>query len=162
MHESLQSEMSQSLSAGSDQRNQAAAARKHKHVVSAVKIQWRAALLAVIAIITVLFYWIFYFTQMGRLTGLATDDNTILSWLECMLENNGDQNQCVDIVSPHLPPFGLMITAEALVSLIGIWVFLIFGKRSLWREWNDLIYDIRVSLGARGRREKNGEQFFQL
>lgn len=57
MRESQQSEMSQSLSVNSMNRNQIAA-RKHKHVLTAVKIQWRALLLAIVALVTVLFYWV--------------------------------------------------------------------------------------------------------
>lgn len=33
---------------------------RHKHVISAVKIQWRALLLAVAGIVTVMFYWVKY------------------------------------------------------------------------------------------------------
>ncbi|KAI8141650.1 hypothetical protein BJV82DRAFT_171262 [Fennellomyces sp. T-0311] len=160
--ESQQSEMSQSFSQNSIANRNQLAVRRHKHILTAVKIQWRALLLAVIAIATVLFYWIFYFTQIDRMAGIKTDNETILSWLECMLSPGNTQDSCTSIVDAHLPPFGLMITAEALVSLIGLWTFLIFGKRSLWREWNDLIYDIRLSFGSRGRQEKNGEQFFAL
>ncbi|KAI9484971.1 hypothetical protein BDB00DRAFT_96491 [Zychaea mexicana] len=162
MRESQESELSQSISATSLSNRNQMAARKHKHVITAVKIQWRALLLAIVALITVLFYWIFYFTQIHRMSSLTTDEDTILAWLECMLNPDNTQDGCTSVVGNHMPPFGLMITAEALVSLIGLWVFLIFGKRSLWREWNDLIYDIRLSLGARGRHEKNGEQFFAL
>lgn len=89
---------------------------------------------------------------------METDDETILSWLECMLDPDNTQDNCTHVVSSHLPPFGLMITAETLVGLVGLWLFLIFGKRSIWREWNDWIYDMRV----RGRMDKNGEQFFAL
>lgn len=92
------------------------------------------------------------------MASLETDDATILKWLECMLDPDNTQDSCTDLVSNHLPPFGLMITAETLVGLVGLWLFLIFGKRSIWREWNDWIYDMRV----RGRMEKDGEQFFQL
>lgn len=96
------------------------------------------------------------------MSSLPNDDNAVYAWMECMLVPGNTQNDCLAPVSSHMPPFGLMVTAEALVSLVGVWLFLIFGKRSLWREWNDLIYDIRISLGARGRLEKNGEQFFAL
>ncbi|KAF7723345.1 hypothetical protein EC973_002093 [Apophysomyces ossiformis] len=161
--EGLETDMSQSLSTGSHT-GRSQAARRHRHVITAVKIQWRALLLAIVSCGTVVFYWIFYFTQIHKMQRIGTDPTITTHWLECMLtaDNNHNQNSCVHVVSPHLPPFGLMITAEALVSLCGFWVFLIFGKRSLWREWNDLIYDIRVTLGARGRVEKNGEQFFAL
>ncbi|KAI9261650.1 hypothetical protein BDA99DRAFT_512016 [Phascolomyces articulosus] len=161
MRESQESELSQSMSANSMNRNQMAV-RKHKHVLTAVKIQWRALLLAIVAIITVLFYWIFYFTQIHRMASLTEDEDTVLDWLACMMNPDNTQDNCTHVVGGHMPPFGLMITAEALVSLIGIWIFLIFFKRSIWREWNDLIYDIRLSIGARGRHEKHGEQFFAL
>ncbi|KAG0177562.1 hypothetical protein DFQ29_004697 [Apophysomyces sp. BC1021] len=184
VREGLETDMSQSLSTGSNT-GRSQAARRHRHVITAVKIQWRALLLAIVSCGTVVFYWvreqaiylqmltltlipcpgqIFYFTQIHKMQRIGTDPTITTHWLECMLtaDNNKNQNSCVYVISPHLPPFGLMITAEALVSLCGVWVFLIFGKRSLWREWNDLIYDIRVTLGARGRVEKNGEQFFAL
>lgn len=79
-----------------------------------------------------------------------------------MLVPGNGQNICADIISPHLPPFSLIIVAEALVSSIGIMMFVTFGKRSLWREWNDLIYDMRFRLSGRGSAEKHGEQFFAL
>ncbi|SAL99163.1 hypothetical protein [Absidia glauca] len=135
---------------------------RHKHVIQAVHIQWRAALLAIIACATVLFYWIFYFTQIRHVTDLSKDTSILDSWLQCMITPGNTQDSCVSIVSSHLPPFGLMVAAEALVSVIGIWVFLIFAKRSIFIEWNDMIYNIRVYLGGRGRAEKHGEQFFQL
>jgi hypothetical protein len=48
--------MSQSASNQSLGRTQRAV--RHKHVIQAVHIQWRAALLAIIACATVLFYWV--------------------------------------------------------------------------------------------------------
>lgn len=101
-------------------------------------------------------------TQMSRMTELQNNPTLTLDWLECMLTPGNTQNQCADTISSHLPPFSLIIVAETLVSSIGIWLFIMFGKRSLWREWNDLIYDMRVKFGTRGRAEKNGEQFFAL
>ncbi|KAI8077656.1 hypothetical protein BDF21DRAFT_341384 [Thamnidium elegans] len=157
--EGVQSDMSQSMSRGS--MTNPAPGRRHKHVITAVQIQWRALLLAFLACGTVVFYWIFYFTQIHRVVSLEKDHSITNHWLECMLSPGGHQNSCVYIIRDHLPPYGLMMAAETLVSTQGIWLFVIFGKRSLWREWNDLIYDMRVSFNSR-RMEKNGEQFFAL
>jgi hypothetical protein len=159
IQEGVQSDMSQSMSRGS--MANPAPARRHKHVITAVQIQWRALLLAILASGTVVFYWIFYFTQIHRVVSLERDQSITNSWLECMLSPGGNQNNCVALIRDHLPPYGLMMAAEALVSTQGIWLFVIFGKRSLWREWNDLIYDLRVSFYSRGRAEKN-EKFFAL
>lgn len=155
IQEGVQSDMSQSEAAHSP-------SRRHKHVLTAVQIQWRALFLAILSSGTVVFYWIFYFTQIHRVVSLERDQTITNHWLECMLSPGGHQNDCVAIIRDHLPPYGLMMAAETLVSTQGIWLFVIFGKRSLWREWNDLIYDLRVSFSSRKRTEKNGEQFYAL
>jgi hypothetical protein len=101
-------------------------------------------------------------TQMSRMTELQNNPNLTLDWLQCMMVPSNGQNTCAGVISSHLPPFSLIIVAETLVSTIGIWLFIMFGKRSLWREWNDWIYDMRIKISGRGRAEKHGEQFFAL
>lgn len=56
VREGLESDMTQSLSTGTMTDRPPGVSRKH--VMVAVKIQWRALLLAVVAIVTVLFYWV--------------------------------------------------------------------------------------------------------
>ncbi|KAI9468987.1 MAG: hypothetical protein EXX96DRAFT_492321 [Benjaminiella poitrasii] len=162
VREGLESDMTQSLSTGTITDNRAMPGVSRKHVIVAVKIQWRALLLAIVAIVTVLFYWLFYMTQMSRMTELQNNPTLTLGWIECMLTPGNTQNICADLISSHLPPFPLIVVAETLVSMIGIWLFIMFAKRSLWRDWNDMIYDIRLTLSRRGRAEKKGEQFFAL
>ncbi|RCH77771.1 hypothetical protein CU098_004171 [Rhizopus stolonifer] len=160
VREGLQSEMTQSLSNGT--MTDRLPNVSHKHVIVAVKIQWRALLLSVMAIITVLFYWLFYMTQISKVSELQNDPSHMLTWLECMLTPGHSQNYCAEIIGPHLPPFSLMVAAETLVSAIGIWLFILFAKRSLWREWNDWIYETRIRFTRSSRAEKHGEQFFAL
>lgn len=57
--EGLESDMTQSLSTGTMTNRPPGVSRKH--VIVAVKIQWRALLLAVMAVVTVLFYWVSLF-----------------------------------------------------------------------------------------------------
>lgn len=101
-------------------------------------------------------------TQMSRMTDLQNNPSVTLDWIQCMLIQGNTQNMCAAVISPHLPPFSLIIVAESLASAIGIWLFIMFGKRSLWREWNDLIYDMRIRMNGRSGAEKHGEQFFAL
>lgn len=56
VREGLESDMTQSLSTGTMSERPPGVSRKH--VMVAVKIQWRALLLAVVAIVSVLFYWV--------------------------------------------------------------------------------------------------------
>lgn len=101
-------------------------------------------------------------TQMKRMTNIQNNLSLTNDWLKCMLTPGNSQNSCSDVIGDSLPPFPLMIVAETLVSSIGIWLFVMFAKRSLWREWNDMIYDLRVRFSRGSRSEKIGEQFFAL
>lgn len=56
VREGVESDMTQSLSTNT--MSERAPGVSRKHVIVAVKIQWRALLLAIIAIVTVLFYWV--------------------------------------------------------------------------------------------------------
>ncbi|KAG0745342.1 hypothetical protein G6F62_009550 [Rhizopus arrhizus] len=136
--------------------------RTHKHVLVAVKIQWRALLLAVLAISAVVFYWIFYFTQINKMKTLVKDNSIKLNWIECMISPDGSQDNCTDVIQDYLPPFGVMIAAEAYVSSLGIWLTIIFGRMSLFRDWNDLLYDLRLFFTSRGPLKARNEQFFAL
>jgi hypothetical protein len=100
-------------------------------------------------------------TQVRRLTETENSATNVTSWLQCMLTPGNDQDVCYEIIKPILPNFSLMVTVDILAALIGFWLFLMFAKRSLWREWNDLIYDIRITCIYR-KREKHAEQFFTL
>ncbi|KAI9278085.1 hypothetical protein BY458DRAFT_554092 [Sporodiniella umbellata] len=133
--------------------------RAHKHVITAVKIQWRALLLVFLAIVSVVFYWIFYFTQINKLKQLEKDHQTVLHWIECMVSPAGNQNVCSNLLKDHLPPLPLMITAETLVSSLGIWLAIIFGRSSLFREWGDLFYDIQQYLKTK---KTTKDQFIEL
>lgn len=46
-----------------------------------------------------------------------------------MTLNNSDQNKCVYILKDKVPSLKIMIAAETTVSIIGIWLFLIFGNQ---------------------------------
>jgi hypothetical protein len=61
-------------------------------------------------------------------------------WLTCMVSPGGNQNQCLDIVKNYVPPFEWTIIAESLISCLGIYLFVIFGKKTLFIEWKEYIH----------------------
>ncbi|KAI8063197.1 hypothetical protein BC940DRAFT_358161 [Gongronella butleri] len=128
-----------------------------RHMMQAVQIQWRALLLAVMGCVTVITYMLRQMTEVDAMLHVLDE------WIACMLDpTTANQDACVAIVAPIMPPLGILMAAEVIVSVIGILIFIIFAKRSLFVEWNDLIFKIRVSIGGRGHGNKRGEQFYQL
>ncbi|GAB5592993.1 hypothetical protein Unana1_07893 [Umbelopsis nana] len=142
---STEFEMSNSKSFGTGSQLSLPAISHRRHVVTAVKIQWRALLLALNALVAYLFYWILYLIQFPSMSELRNNKQVLAKWVTCMMTKQ-DQNYCANVISDYLPPFAVSVAAEAFVSLIGVVVFIIFAKRSLWREWNDWIYETRMRL----------------
>ncbi|KAG1138509.1 hypothetical protein G6F36_016040 [Rhizopus arrhizus] len=93
---------------------------------------------------------------------LVKDNSIKLNWIECMISPDGSQDNCTEDIRDYLPPFGVMIAAEAYVSSLGIWLAIVFGRMSLFRDWNDLLYDLRLFFTSRGSLKARNEQFFAL
>ncbi|KAG0370528.1 hypothetical protein BGZ54_005911 [Gamsiella multidivaricata] len=143
------------LSAGA-----AAVISHRRHVMMAIKIQWRAAVMAISAIMSVMFYWLFYFLQLKKIKPETLRPH-IGDFVVCLKSGNG-HDACADLISPYLPPYGLMIAAEFLVSTIGTVIFVVFFKAALVREWAEWFGSIRYLLSGKRRQKKEQDQFFVI
>ncbi|KAI9183010.1 hypothetical protein H9P43_003926 [Blastocladiella emersonii ATCC 22665] len=128
---------SQSMASGPQQSGGSSGAAKGKHVVKAVKVQWRALLLAMQLIVSFMIFWVFYFFEMKKLKINGTEA-WFKSWVSCISANNG-QDECANRISPDVPSFPLMVFSDLVVSTPGIVLFIIFGARMSilyeWRTW---------------------------
>lgn len=103
-------------------------------VLQAVKIQWRALLLAVVLVVTVITYWLFYFIELRNITNGPENEQFLGNWLTCIQSNRG-QDECSKIARGYMPSFGLLMMTEFLASFIGIWLLAIFSNAALWKGW---------------------------
>ncbi|KAF9276219.1 hypothetical protein BGZ74_003717, partial [Mortierella antarctica] len=143
------------LSAGA-----AAVISHRRHVMMAIRIQWRAALMAVCSILAVTFYWLFYFIQLKKINPTTLKDH-IVHFVSC-LKKGSPHDFCADEMAPYLPPYGLMIAAEGLVSSIGIVIFIVFFKATLVREWGDWFSSIGYLCSGKRKQKKEQDQFFVI
>jgi hypothetical protein len=126
-----------------------------RHVVQAVKIQWRALLLSVILLVTVMFYWLFYFIELHTIADGTNSVNFLKDWTICIQSGKG-QNSCAKDVA--MPSFGSLIAAEVSTSLIGIYLIIIFFNEVLWLEWKEWISE---KFGSR-RQLEISSQFYPM
>ncbi|KAF9151153.1 hypothetical protein BGX20_005485, partial [Mortierella sp. AD010] len=103
-----------------------------RHVILIVKLQWRAALMAILAILVVIFYWLFYFLQLGKVKPEILGPNIEKYFVSCLLEG-GDQDTCADRLAPYLPPYSILAAADIVASSVGIVVFIIFFRPAVMR-----------------------------
>ncbi|KAF9111686.1 hypothetical protein BGX27_004592 [Mortierella sp. AM989] len=143
------------LSAGA-----AAVISHRRHVMMAIKIQWRAAVMAIMALMCVMFYWLFYFLQLGKIKPETLGPH-VAKFAGCLMKG-GSHDSCVDVLAEHLPPYGVMIAAESLVSLIGTCIFVVFFKTALIGEWRDWFGSIGYLLSGKRRQKKEEDQFFVI
>ncbi|KAG0051502.1 hypothetical protein BGZ83_003623 [Gryganskiella cystojenkinii] len=143
------------LSAGA-----AAAISHRRHVMMAIRIQWRAALMAICAIVSVVFYWLFYFIQLRKINPIKLQES-VLMFVYC-LGSGKKHDICADELAPSLPPYGLMIAAEFVVSSIGAVIFIVFFKTALIREWGEKFSQLGYLITGRRREVKEQDQFFVI
>lgn len=101
--------------------------KDYYELINVFKNYWRYFLIGIISVITVTFYWIFYFTQIKKINNIIEKMDILELWIKCMTINNSNQKECFYILKNNIPPLEIMIFAEVSVSIIGVWLFLIFG-----------------------------------
>ncbi|KAG0236807.1 hypothetical protein BGW42_002675 [Actinomortierella wolfii] len=143
------------LSAGA-----AAVISHRRHVMMAIKVQWRAAVMAIWALVTVTFYWLFYFIQLRKIDPEDLEDH-IWEFVACLYKGI-EHDTCVETMKEVVPPYVLMIAAEFAVSTIGTVIFLVFFKAALWEEWKECLSNISYFIRGRRNQRKEQEQFFVI
>ncbi|KAI8602179.1 hypothetical protein EDD21DRAFT_304099 [Dissophora ornata] len=153
----LQSDNSETISHSTLSSGRAARISHRRHVMNAIRIQWRAAVLALIISGSVMIYWAFYLVA-----GSKTDMSWMSTWQICIFTKQGDQEQCGNqFAKGNVPDFILMMVAEGLVSTTGLWIFLLFFKESIWKEWREYISGW-VCCGRRKNRKKEEAEFYVI
>ncbi|KAF9378095.1 hypothetical protein BGX21_002996, partial [Mortierella sp. AD011] len=154
----LQSENSSTVSHSTLSSGRAARISHRRHVMNAIRIQWRAAVLALVVTSSVLIYWAFYLV-----VGTKTDMSWFSTWQLCIFTQQGDQEQCGrQFATGNVPDFAFMMVAEGLVSTTGLWIFLLFFKKSLAMEWRDLISGWACCCSGRRSRRREEDQFYVI
>jgi hypothetical protein len=138
----------------------AAVITHRRHVMMAIKIQWRAAVMAICALMSVMFYWLFYFLQLKKIKPETLQPH-VVEFVGC-LRSGLTHDECADQLAPNLPPYGLMIAAEFIVSTIGTVIFIVFFKTALVREWGEWFGSIAYLLSGKRRQKKEQDQFFVI
>ncbi|KAF9422631.1 hypothetical protein BGZ94_008528 [Podila epigama] len=151
---------SETMSRSTLSANAAAVISHRRHVLMAIKIQWRAALMAVASTIAVIFYWLFYYIQLRKINPLELQ-NHILTFVLC-LKVGQPHDTCADELAPFLPPYGLMIAAEFLVSSVGAVIFIVFFKVELIHEWGEKFSQLGYLLTGKRQQKKEQDQFFVI
>lgn len=87
-------------------------------ILDIIKYHWKYIIIGFISVFTVTFYWIFYFKEIKNFRNIFHD------LIDCL--NNNDINICINNIKKNRPSYKLMLFSEILVSIVGMWLFIIF------------------------------------
>lgn len=100
------------------------------------KYHWRYILIGLITIFTISFYWLFYYKEINKLKELFKDI------IECSHTQTIDI--CINSSISKLPSYKLMVVAETLVSIVGIWLFIIFIDITYFKNYYKKLKQINI------------------
>jgi len=127
-----------------------------QEIVRAIRIQWRALMLALALLITYVIYWTYIAIEVDKIEpkNFHPLQPWTLNWLKCIFENGmkskDAQNICSSYAIDNLPKLSHLVVAETSTATLGIIIFIIFGTSvDLWTEWR--LYIINKFTGVSNR-----------
>ncbi|KAG0003903.1 hypothetical protein BGZ79_010825 [Entomortierella chlamydospora] len=110
--------------------------------------QWRPALMLATVMASITVFWLFYYIDAHRLSGLSSNTLWVQEWVVCLLSSSAkglssDQTQstCAELIKDNVPSLSWFGAAESLVAILGIVASLVFvSKMEFWSEWANTIH----------------------
>ncbi|KAF9913229.1 hypothetical protein BX616_010127 [Lobosporangium transversale] len=112
--------------------------------------QWRPALMLCTTMVSLTVFWLFYFVDAHRLSGLSRETPWLREWIRCIFLNgsqsrSSDETQtiCARAAAHNLPSIPWFTAAELVLAIIGIVVAVVFiTKAEFWEEWAYLLNNL--------------------
>ncbi|GBB86787.1 hypothetical protein RclHR1_01320022 [Rhizophagus clarus] len=131
-----------------------------QEIVRAIRVQWRALMLALILLITYVIYWTYVEVEVEKIKpkNFNPPQPWILNWLECIFINGmkgmNAQNICSSHAIGNVPKLSHLVVAESATATLGICIFIIFGTSvDLWTEWKLYFINKFSSVSSRNSSE---------
>ncbi|PLN79314.1 hypothetical protein BDW42DRAFT_173149 [Aspergillus taichungensis] len=140
----------------------------YRRIRRVLQLQWRGAALVLIIIGNVIFFAVIFMTMDRQLE--VTPENTVeaMPWLLCLIEKQGDSAACAHKFSELGPNEATLLAVLILLSLVGLWNFILLARPSMFAGWIDLFRSRRsqrnefVSVDARKRQPTDPRTYEML
>ncbi|KAF2115876.1 hypothetical protein BDV96DRAFT_492688, partial [Lophiotrema nucula] len=116
-------------------------------------LQWRNILVSIFTILGSISFFIVFWTQDSKIGHVFNDPENIKpvkTWIICQTLSRGDKKECRKYVKNFTVPLATILISLVLASLIGIEIFILLFRRSIFYAWRDLLYNLlRRARGSR-------------
>ncbi|KZF25875.1 hypothetical protein L228DRAFT_492 [Xylona heveae TC161] len=113
-----------------------AAYRKVRRVIA---LQWRGIALILIIIVDLVFFSVIFLSMDAQTQNNMKHPEKMEAWLECLVENGGDKNKCLDLASHLVVNEATVMAVLVLLSWNGYWITLLVGRWTMVTGWFDVL-----------------------
>ncbi|KAF2500413.1 hypothetical protein BU16DRAFT_556883 [Lophium mytilinum] len=113
-----------------------------RHVKRLFLLQWRNILVSVFVIIGSISFFIVFWSQDRKLGAVFNDPKNIMPvriWITCLILSEGDKEQCLEYVHGFTVNRQTVLASLILASLVGIEIFILLARVSMFSAWRDLL-----------------------
>ncbi len=114
------------------------ARQAYRRIRKIFKLQWRSNLLVLVILANVLIFAVIFIKADKDLKVTEENIEKATPWLGCLLLNKGDKLKCVDEAKKFGPNKATLLALLFLLTLVGLWNFLLFARPSMFAGWLDL------------------------
>lgn len=112
----------------------ATARQAYRRIRRIMRLQWRGVAIVLVIIGNVIFFAVVFVD----LNNAVKNTENAMPWVTCLLINMGDRSKCTKQASVIGPNGATLLAVLYLLSLVGFWVFLLFGRPLMFVGWVDL------------------------
>lgn len=114
------------------------ARQAYRRIRRVLQLQWRGVALVLIIIGNVFFFAIVFINLDNAVEPNATNMAIAEPWLYCLVILEGDKKACQSKASAIGPSKSTLLAVVILLSLVGIWNFVLYARPSMFAGWLDL------------------------
>ncbi|PLB46027.1 hypothetical protein P170DRAFT_364181 [Aspergillus steynii IBT 23096] len=122
------------------------ARQAYRRIRRVLQLQWRGVALVLIIIGNVIFFAVVFIDMDKQLAVTPENMKKAMPWLVCLVSSEGDKQKCTKEIEEVGPNQATLLAVLILLSLVGLWNFVLFARPSIFHGWVDLF---RSTFGKR-------------
>ncbi|KAI9930126.1 hypothetical protein MW887_011936 [Aspergillus wentii] len=113
------------------------ARQAYKRIRRVLQLQWRGVALVLIIIGNVIFFAVVFIKLDNAVTPNEANVKKAIPWLLCLVTTEGDRKACAKKAEVLGPNEATLLALLILLSLVGLWNFILFARPSMFVGWVD-------------------------
>ncbi|KAL4803226.1 hypothetical protein BDV18DRAFT_145400 [Aspergillus unguis] len=116
------------------------ARQAYRRIRKILKLQWRSNSLVLVILANVLIFAVIFIKTNKMMEMTPENIEKATPWALCLTLNRGDKTKCFDEAREIGPDRATLLALLILLTLVGLWNFILFARTSIFIGWWDLCF----------------------